>query len=116
MYLVVADTLKAKTAETNTIVSYCVMATAQLMTVLLASLITCTNCQSTLDEDGSCSSRDVTDGELSIRVLANQQKVIVNKLEAVEAALNVDRQPAIPSQNVKLLIDALKCKYPYLSS
>ena len=95
-HLVVADT-KAKTTRLITVRSYCVMATAQLMTVLLASLITCTNCQSTLDEDGSCSSRDVTDGELSIRVFANQQKVII-KLEAVEAALNADHQPSIPHQ------------------
>jgi len=76
---------------------------------LFVVLIAGTNCQSTADDE-VCTSSDYGLGRLD--ALVNQQKLIVNKLDAVEAAVNSNQfsRPPLPFQSVGAHVAALKCK------
>ena len=76
--------------------------------IIFVALITATNCQPTIDDGDSCSGTGSSRGVLG--VLANQQKVIVNKLDAIQAAVESNQAP-LPVLDVSAQVAALKCKY-----
>ena len=74
--------------------------------IIFAALITA-NCQPTIDDGDSCSGTGSS--RVVLGVLANQQKVIVNKLDAIQAAVESNQAP-LPVLDVSAQVAALKCK------
>ena len=79
-----------------------------IIVLFVNALIVGTNSQSTVDDESCTSSDGGLEGLLS--VLARHQKVLVDKLDAVEAAVK-SNPSSLSSQNVNAQVEALKCKY-----